>query len=171
MTAKPCIECGTPSSGSRCADCRPTRSQQLPRSHVAYANNGRWKRLSQRLRKQQPWCTWCGITTRLQTDHVIPESVAAELSYCEENLRVLCATCNNQRQATYTAEEAQHVLTRLQDSHRRRPTKSGRERIAAAQRALSDLGDNPPDQARPKAGKACSQLYMEIIVNKGVDQG
>lgn len=159
MTARPCNVCGEViASGSRCRDCRPGRAD-TPRDHVAYANNGRWKALAKRLRKLQPWCTWCGATENLQVDHVIPESVAPELAYSIENLRVLDRACNNQRQATYTHQEAQHVLQRLQTDYNRRPTRAGRERIAAAERALTDLGEHPSDLRRPTVGKAQSALH------------
>lgn len=161
MIARPCAGCGDViASGSRCPDCRPTRADTPPRTHVAYANLARWKRLSQKLRKAQPWCTWCGITTHLQVDHIIPDSVAPELAYAEENLRVLDAVCNNQRQANYTRQEAQHVLTRLEASYRRRPTATGRHRIQVARRALTDLGGCPSGSAAPTAGKAQGAMNL-----------
>lgn len=161
MIARPCAGCGDIiATGSRCPDCRPTRADTPPRTHVAYANLSRWKRLSQKLRKHQPWCTWCGNAEHLQVDHIIPESIAPELAYAEENLRVLDAVCNNQRQATYTHAEAQHVLTRLQDSYRRRPTATGRHRVEVAQRALHDLGGCPSRTHAPTAGKAQGAMNL-----------
>lgn len=55
---------------------------------------------------------------------------------------MLCALDNNRRQNTYTHDEAQHVLDRLTAAYNRRPTRKGRERIAAAERAC-DQGDTP----------------------------
>ncbi|BBZ04887.1 hypothetical protein MCHIJ_43240 [Mycolicibacterium chitae] len=160
MIARPCTGCGDIiATGSRCADCRPTRASTPPRSHVAYANNGKWKNLSKRLRKASPFCEFCGGTDHLQVDHIIPESIAPELAYTEENLRVLDRDCNNPRQATYTHEEAQTVLARLHATYRRRPTRAGRDRIAAAERALADLGGGPKAQVRPTAGKAQRALH------------
>lgn len=165
MIARPCAGCGDIiATGSRCADCRPTRASSPPRSHVAYANNGKWKNLSKRLRKASPFCETCGSGDRLTVDHIVPESVAPELAYAEENLRVLCHADNSRRQDTYTTEEAQHVLDRLTAAYRRRPTRKGRERIAAAERACHQGGD-PKPQVRPTAGQARRPLHLGGICN------
>ena len=156
MISKPCLVCGEPTPRSRCPD---HQLKDTPRSHVAYANNAKWKNLSKRLRKASPFCETCGSGDRLTVDHVIPESVAPELAYCEENLRVLCHTDNSIRQNTYTADEAQHVLNRLVAAYRRRPTRAGRERIAAAERALCDQGGGPKRVDAPTDGKAFSELH------------
>lgn len=154
---RPCLVCGEPTRASRCPE---HQLKDTPRSHVAYANNARWKSLSKRIRKASPFCEQCGSGDQLQVDHIIPESVAPELAYAEENLRVLCALDNNRRQANYTPDEAQHVLNRLVAAYRRRPTRKGRDRIAAAERALQSLGGDPKPQVRPTAGKAQGAMNL-----------
>lgn len=55
MTLRPCLECGEPSPGARCASCRGYDSQH--------------DKLSKRARRLQPWCSSCGATENLQLDH------------------------------------------------------------------------------------------------------
>jgi len=127
---------------------------------VAYANNARWKNTSKRLRKASPFCEQCGAVEMLTVDHIIPESVAPELAYAEENLRVLCHADNSSRQDRYTTDEAHGVLTRLQAAYNRRPTRKGRDRIAAAQRAIQDQGEGTQRVGLPTAGKAQGAMNL-----------
>ncbi|CAJ1505680.1 HNH endonuclease signature motif containing protein [[Mycobacterium] burgundiense] len=168
MIARPCAGCGEViAAGSWCRDCRPQRADTPPRDHPAYANGARWKALSKRIRKASPFCEQCGSGDRLQVDHVVPHGVAPELAFAEENLRVLCALDNNRRQNTYTHDEAQHVLDRLTAAYNRRPTRKGRERIAAAERAC-DQGGYPEPVRVPTAGKAHRAMKTTMIVDKRV---
>lgn len=157
MIARPCATCGDliPSS-ARCTTCRPTTPK--PPGHV-HRNDARWKNLSKKIRRASPFCEWCGAVDGLQADHIIPQSVAPELAYAEPNIRVLCATCNNRRQNTYTTTEAETVLKRLVSAYNRRPTRSGRERITVAENAIRDQGGHPQPEEDPPAGKAFSQLH------------
>lgn len=148
MTLKPCLSCGTPTTGSRCPDCRPADV----RDHIASVNNGQWQRLSKSARRMQPWCLDCRTTENLCADHIIPVSVAPELAYSIDNLTVRCSRCNGRRGNTYTTAEAESVCATLQASYKRHPTRRGRERIAAAQKAVNNnnaltRGDTP--QATP----------------------
>lgn len=155
---KPCLTCGEPSAGSRCAEHQLADTR--PRDHV-HTNPARWKNLSKRLRKNSPFCESCGAVEQLQLDHVIPYSVSPDLGYAEENLRVWCKTCNGRRQDDYTLDEAAAVLMRLRATYRRRPTRQGRERIAAAERAIHDQARHPEQADSPPGGKAWSQLHPE----------
>jgi len=152
VTLKPCLQCGEPTDQSRCPDHR-LKDRPLAKGH-AHTNPARWKRLSKRLRNNAPFCEHCGAVDQLQLDHIIPLSAAPELTYADENCRVLCKTCNGRRQDRYTIDEAQHVLQRLQTTYRRRPTRQGRERIAAAQKAIYDQGGHPEQATSPPDGKA-----------------
>ena len=151
MIARPCTGCGTViPTGSRCPACRPTTRK--PTGHV-HSNPARWKTFSKKIRRNSPYCEWCGSPDRLQADHVIPIAVAPELAYATENCRVLCKPCNGQRQDNYTTAEATDVLTRLQATHKRRPTRAGHDRITAAENALRHLGSDPRHTGLPSAGK------------------
>ncbi len=154
---RPCLGCGEPTTASRCPACRPAKPGK-DRTHV-HSNTTRWKNLSQRLRKASPSCEWCGTTDALTLDHVIPVSITTELAYAVENCRVLCKSCNGRRGNTYTTDEARQVLTRLQATYARKPTRKGRERVNAAQQAVQALGGSPEGVASPAYGKASSQLH------------
>ena len=91
MTLQPCLVCGEPSPGPRCPG-HQLRSQRN-RNHV-HANPTRWKRLSARVRRVQPWCASCGRTDDLTVDHVIPVAVRPDLAYSIDNLTTLCRRCN-----------------------------------------------------------------------------
>jgi 5-methylcytosine-specific restriction endonuclease McrA len=138
MTLRPCLDCGGPCTGTRCPDCRPPDTKASARDR---GYRTAWDKLSRRARKLQPWCTSCGAVDDLTLDHIIPISVEPELALAVENGQVLCRPCNGRRGNTYTHADAAAVLTRLRDAYRRHPTRKGRERIIAAQRAAQGWGD------------------------------
>ena len=131
MTARPCLDCGAPSAGTRCPECSRQQQRDVPRDHVASINNSRWKRLSQRLRRAAPHCEACNAITELTVDHIVPVADVPELAYAQENCRVLCRTCNGRRGNRHTDSEIHEVLRRLQSSYDRRPYRTTRNRINA----------------------------------------
>ena len=159
MTNKPCIVCGTPSAGSRCAEHR-LKDTRTHRSHVAWRNDTRWKTLSQKLRRTAPFCEGCFTREDLTADHVLPVSDYPELTYALENCRVLCRSCNGRRGNRFTIADAEGVLARLQAAQKRRPTARGRERVAVAQRAVEATRGVAPGRGpdRP-VGKAHPPLH------------
>lgn len=98
MTMKPCIDCGQPCFGTRCPE------------HRGY--DRRWRVLSERARKLQPWCSDCGATEDLQADHS-PEAWARRAAgkpIRSRDLDVVCAPCNRARgQARPEPQGAQQV--------------------------------------------------------------
>lgn len=104
-----CLECGKlckldKATGSRCPECWgayrraakriPNKESKRVRGDRGY--NGRWKRLSKRARELQPFCSVCGATTDLQTDHT-PEAWRRHelgLAIRLQDVRVLCGKCN-----------------------------------------------------------------------------
>lgn len=92
MTWKPCIVCGEPGETTRCPE--HTRPDTRPRDRVTRNNNARWKNLSRRLRRQQPFCSNCGTTTDLTVDHITPLADGGD-PYDLDNLDVLCRSCNS----------------------------------------------------------------------------
>lgn len=168
MTLKPCIVCGTPANGSRCPEHQP-KDTRTNRDHVAWHNNGRWKAMSKRLRRASPFCEWCGDVNALSVDHVLPVSQFPELTYAVENCRVLCKVCNGKRGNKFTHDEANAVLIRLQDSQTRRPTKSGHERVEAAQRAALTWGHTPNDEPdRPGGSRNPRYTPLGVSAEKAV---
>lgn len=92
MTLRPCLDCGEPADGPRCsdhtADNKPTATQR--------GYDWQWTKLSQRARRLQPWCTECGSTEDLQTDHT-PEAWARKAAGKPirlKDVQVLCGPCN-----------------------------------------------------------------------------
>lgn len=113
MTLRPCLTCGEPSGRSRCDAHRVKAPPKvLPKGHV-HLNPARWKALSKRARRMQPWCLDCGTTEDLTTDHVIPVSEAPELAYKPANIAVRCRPCNSRRGDRCTDTERAEVETRL----------------------------------------------------------
>jgi 5-methylcytosine-specific restriction protein A len=93
---KPCIECGTPSTETRCDEHRaPHRTAQVGSSR-ARGYDAAWDRLSKRARKLSPFCEACSSTEELQLDHK-PEAwkrKAAGKVIRLADVRVLCRLCN-----------------------------------------------------------------------------
>jgi hypothetical protein len=94
MTARPCLNCGEPTDGSRCEECyasRPRSEHALTSSERGY--DSRWRRLSVRARRLQPWCSDCGATDDLTADH--RRWPARSLA----DVEVVCRSCNGRRGA------------------------------------------------------------------------
>lgn len=155
MIARPCARCGEPiAAGSYCVGCTPT-SDRTNTTHVAYRNDARWKNLSRRLRHAAPFCEFCGSRRDLCVDHIVPVAVVPELTYAEENLRVLCRSCNGRRGNQWSVEEAHQVLARLDDTMRRRPSRRSRQRAGALRSMLRTRGvgaDQPPVRSGGRRG-------------------
>ncbi len=97
MTARPCRQCGELiTAGSYCTEHTPKHSGSPNVSHPAYGNPTRWKRLSKRLRRIQPWCSTCGSTEQLTIDHLTPVARGGA-PYDLDNLDVLCRPCNSRK--------------------------------------------------------------------------
>jgi hypothetical protein len=63
-TAKPCLECGRITTGSRCPSCRRASPYQQPA----------WRRLSDFVVARDGSCRECGSTRYLAAHHVIPRT-------------------------------------------------------------------------------------------------
>ena len=90
---KPCLTCGEPSDRSRCPEHRLDDHPNRDRKHL-HNNTTRWKKLSRRLRRMQPWCSTCGATDDLTVDHIVPLTQRPDLAYELTNLDILCRSCN-----------------------------------------------------------------------------
>lgn len=149
MTMRPCLDCGEPSTASRCDEHRRAdlRQRQGERDKTSpHWNRNRWKKLSIRLRRMSPFCELCGSTTQLQIDHIIPVSERPDLTFVVENLRVLCARCNGARKNRVTETERAGVEARIAAKKRRRV-------------ALTTQGDEPSGTASPSWHKAQTPLH------------
>lgn len=165
MVNKPCIKCGEPSPGTYCPGCRPADTR-TDRNRAT--NTTRWKAFSKRLRRASPFCETCGSVEDLSVDHLLPVSDYPELEYAEENCRILCKPCNGKRGNKFTTADAHTVLTRLQHSYQRRPTKNGRQRVDIAQKAVLTRGEGPSGPLSSPVGKAQGAMKTTMVFNKGV---
>lgn len=128
---KPCLQCGEPSDQSRCPNHRLDAHHQTTHQR---GYDSRWRRLSAKARRLQPFCTDCGTTTDLQADHS-PEAWRRHNAGKPIRLRdidVVCGPCNRTRGA---ARSKNKPLTRGD-----RPTTSGPRPEGKAQSALHTPG-------------------------------
>lgn len=95
---RPCLVCGEPSDGTRCAEHRQPDHKPSARKR---GYDGQWDRLSKRARRAQPFCTDCGATEDLQADHLPSawERKAARLPIRLADVDVCCGPCNRARGA------------------------------------------------------------------------
>ena len=94
MTLTVCVVCGEPCNGSRCPDHQLPSAPKRPTGARGYGWT--WQQLSKRARRLQPFCTLCGATEDLQTDHT-PEAwqrFTQGKAIRLQDVRVLCGPCN-----------------------------------------------------------------------------
>lgn len=90
-----CLTCGELSDKAYCQDHRPASAPKtLSATERGYDH--KWRKLSKRARRIQPFCTDCGSTENLTLDH---SPRAWERYYTGKNIRlidtaVLCMDCN-----------------------------------------------------------------------------
>ncbi len=99
MTLRPCLDCGVPSPATRCEQHTTCRTHELSASERGYDTT--WHRLSKRARKLQPWCSDCGATDDLTTDHTVKAWArkAAGKAIRLRDVEVVCRPCNSRRGA------------------------------------------------------------------------
>lgn len=103
-----CITCGTViDSGTRCDPCRRADDNRRIKDHAAKTSSTtrgydqRWRRLSERARKLQPFCSDCGARDDLQADHSPAAWRRKEkgLAVRLRDIDVVCGACNRRRGA------------------------------------------------------------------------
>lgn len=112
MTLRPCMECGEPCDGSRCAEHARPSSAKAPAAERGY--DAAWARLSRRARKLQPFCSDCGATEDLQGDHS-PQAWARKAAGKPirlQDIDVVCGTCNRRRGAARSQQTRPITPTR-----------------------------------------------------------
>ena len=112
-----CPDCGTPFTredrNGRCTTCQPVRVDPDKTGRPASDRRGydwRWRRLSERARAMQPFCTDCGSPYDLTTDHT-PEAwerrAAGKLIRLKD-IDVVCRSCNAARGAARGQRTTNH---------------------------------------------------------------
>lgn len=98
MTLRPCINCGQPTTATRCDDCHKPNAPKIINARQA-GYDAQWDKLSRRARQLQPFCEDCGTTDDLTTDHT-PEAwqrKAAGKTIRLRDVAVVCRSCNAKR--------------------------------------------------------------------------
>ena len=100
---KPCLDCHELTEDSRCHNCLRdhvnARERATDRHRSSPTERGygyAWRRLSERARKLQPWCSRCGTDENLSVDHLPSawERHAQGKSIRLEDIDILCLSCN-----------------------------------------------------------------------------
>lgn len=113
---KPCLDCGDLSEDSRCHTCMRQfhnlnrRGEDAHRDRLSPRERGydtAWKKLSAKARRLQPWCSDCGATEDLTTDHLPSAWVrkAAGKSIRLADVDVLCKPCNARKGSSRPGSE------------------------------------------------------------------
>jgi len=95
MTMTTCIQCGELTDRAYCPEHRPASAPKT-KTTTERGYGWTWQKLSKRARRIQPFCTDCGTTENLTTDH---SPRAWERYYTGKNIRlidvdVVCIDCN-----------------------------------------------------------------------------
>lgn len=113
MTLRTCIECGEISEAERCDEHKlNTRGDKASAYSRGYDHQ--WRKLSERARRLQPFCSDCGATEDLQTDH-LPSAWARKakgLPIRMKDVDVVCAPCNVARGPARPGAERGSALRR-----------------------------------------------------------
>lgn len=103
---RPCLDCGEPTSSSRCDPCSIERARRYNRRRGSATARGYgydWQRLSAKARRLQPYCIDCGSTEDLTADHVVPKGLGGPSTM--SNVVVRCRSCNARKGARMPTTE------------------------------------------------------------------
>jgi 5-methylcytosine-specific restriction endonuclease McrA len=164
VTLKPCLSCGELSQQSRCPEHQPkpkATTKLRPKGHV-HTNPTRWKRLSDKARKLQPWCLDCGTHDDLTGDHIIPVHEDPSLAYEVLNIAVRCRSCNGRRGANVTEEE-RHAVRWAIAARKARNTRFHPPRSTSTTQEGSQAprGEAPPATFPAQGAKAQGAVHTE----------
>lgn len=96
---KPCIDCGSLSTRTRCPDHHQEPQRWAKGKTAARGYDGAWNKLSQRARRLQPFCTDCGTKNDLTADHS-PEAWQRKENGKPirlQDITVRCRPCNSKQ--------------------------------------------------------------------------
>lgn len=111
VTLRPCIECGELSEVERCDEHKlKTRGDKTSADSRGYDNA--WRKLSERARRLQPFCSDCGGTEDLQCDHTPTAWArkAAGKAIRIKDVDVVCGPCNRARGGARPGDESRSAL-------------------------------------------------------------
>lgn len=98
--AKPCLACGALTEDSRCPTCaRQFHNLRRRGRHPSKSNpeyDTAWRKVRDKARRLQPWCSRCGATEDLTCDHSEEawkrKAAGKPIRLCDVD--VLCRSCN-----------------------------------------------------------------------------
>ncbi len=95
---KPCLDCGALSERPRCPE-HDQRPAEVKTSSTVRGYDTTWRKLSERARRLQPFCTDCGSIDDLTTDHSPKawQRRAAGKPIRLRDVAVVCRSCNAKR--------------------------------------------------------------------------
>lgn len=102
MARRPCLDCGTLTTGSRCQSCRlVTDNSRYQRrgNRQARGYDAAWTRLVARAIDAHPWCTDCGIDREqaTATSNPLTGDHRRWPATTLEDVDVVCRRCNSKR--------------------------------------------------------------------------
>lgn len=96
MPRRPCLDCGAPTSGSRCTDCRRDHDRTRRPDPAARGYDADYRGLRKEILAEHPDCWWCPAPATT-IDHVVPLARGGDND--RSNLVPACARCNERRGA------------------------------------------------------------------------
>lgn len=79
----------------------PHLKKKKKRVRVKFRDTQRWRKLSLKMRRENPFCVSCGYLGD-DVDHIDPVSNGGPI-YDENNLQVLCKSCHSKKTAKETS--------------------------------------------------------------------
>ena len=183
-----CAHCGEPTElYGRCEGCTASPVAQAPGRHPSKSSTARgygtaWRKLSERARRAQPWCSACGSHDDLTCDHS-PEAWERYLAGKPIRLvdvDVLCRRCNAEKGRARPS--APRTATRGVEVTSGGPTRWGEAKFASQMGTDADI--DLPEASRPTPlrhvrvkAEVCNPLLLKLRVvhnaqpSAGCEQG
>ena len=107
---RPCMQCGTPTRGTRCPSCAATKAENIhagvaarKASSTARGYDAAWRALRAAVLDRDGWQCWmCGCAlnkSNATVDHLTPLVVDRSQRLNPQNLRACCRGCNGRKGA------------------------------------------------------------------------
>ncbi len=81
---------------------------------TSHGRHGRpWRRLRERVLREEPICRYCGVRPSTAVDHVLPLSLFPHLAHDRSNLAGACRPCNTAKHNRVAPKPPAIEATRL----------------------------------------------------------
>lgn len=99
MAVTRCLDCGTRTRGSHCAECQHRRDHTRNRTSAQQARLSITRQQRQRIYARDGYrCIDCGATTDLTLDHIVPLAHEVKRHYRDDELATRCRACNSRKE-------------------------------------------------------------------------